>query len=1009
MSDHDCADANGTSQGASLDGVDWAQAGPREARFLRTGRAAFTALLVGLSTVFVAWNLQPDLWFVDTTPTGGDMGAHVWSPAYLRDVLLPDFRLTGWSPDWYAGFPAFTFYMVIPSLMIVFINVGLAGGPLVVVIASGVIAATVLWACLRFAHRPMTVLAVCVLGALASLLVVPVPYGVAMKVVVVAGMVSLPLAAWVMGHLGGLAFPAPALLAVATLPFLFDRSFNIYGGNLLSTMAGEFAYSLGLAVAVLYIGVAARGLETGRHRGWAAGLLALAGLTHLFAAFFALAATGALWLVRPGRRTSIWVMVMGSIAGLLSAFWVLPFAWNTSLLNDMGWGKERRYVAALWNRSGSFGDQTFLANDPPLQILIVLAVVGAVLSGIRRLRLGMALSLVAVFFAGLFLLLPEGRLWNVRLLPFYYLSINLMAAIAIAEVGRLLAVAVGAVNGSRPRDGLVVAPAVLASLTVFVAFGLTLQSLPGGSTDEQGRYSWLGVFQTTERHLGPLWATHNFSGYEGTAEHPKDAYGEYSVMVATMAEVGREHGCGRALWEYESERLGSYGTPMAPMLLPHWTDGCIGSMEGLYFEASATTPYHFLLQSELSRSPSRAQRDLPYSPLDIEDGVGHLQDLGVRYYMAFTDEAVTAARADPRLTELTAAEPWVVFSVRASELVVGLDHLPVVVDGVQGGGEAWLVPTVAWWEADDVPLIAETGPDGWPRISIAEIEQASPELQAAIDNDLGRSAQMLAMASVLPDALPDELVDPVVVSDVTADEFGISFAVDRLDQPVLVRTSYFPNWEVSGALGPFRVAPNLMVVVPTEFEVELAYGRSGIELFSQLLTVLGVVVLFATRRLDLSPGRQLWDLGISTLDRLPDGDLVRDQVQPGRAEPDFFARLAHETGALTRAATARLFIGLGLVVATIGLHFVLEPTTEDVVTALLVWLPGLVGVVMILFSAVPDLVELVRYRLLVVEPAQTFVSHRPSSVTPDAEPSAETPVDSAIGVADEVGDADPFG
>ena len=30
------------------------------------------------------------------------------------------------------------------------------------------------------------------------------------------------------------------------------------------------------------------------------------------------------------------------------------------------------------------------------------------------------------------------------------------------------------------------------------------------------------------------------------------------------------------------------------MLLPFWTDGCIGSMEGLYFEASGSTPYHFL-------------------------------------------------------------------------------------------------------------------------------------------------------------------------------------------------------------------------------------------------------------------------------------------------------------------------------------------------------------------------------------------------------------------------------
>jgi hypothetical protein len=34
------------------------------------------------------------------------------------------------------------------------------------------------------------------------------------------------------------------------------------------------------------------------------------------------------------------------------------------------------------------------------------------------------------------------------------------------------------------------------------------------------------------------------------------------------------------MWEYEPE-LVRYGTPMALMLLPHWTHGCIGSMEGL--------------------------------------------------------------------------------------------------------------------------------------------------------------------------------------------------------------------------------------------------------------------------------------------------------------------------------------------------------------------------------------------------------------------------------------------
>ena len=56
-----------------------------------------------------------DLVFDQTTPTGGDMGAHVWAPAYLRDHLLPHFQLSGWSMDWYGGLPIYRFYMVVPG------------------------------------------------------------------------------------------------------------------------------------------------------------------------------------------------------------------------------------------------------------------------------------------------------------------------------------------------------------------------------------------------------------------------------------------------------------------------------------------------------------------------------------------------------------------------------------------------------------------------------------------------------------------------------------------------------------------------------------------------------------------------------------------------------------------------------------------------------------------------------------------------------------------------------
>ncbi|MYI14967.1 MAG: hypothetical protein F4108_04515, partial [Acidimicrobiaceae bacterium] len=87
--------------------------------------AVLVGAVVALTVVFLVVNLRPWLWFDDTTPTGGDLGAHVWAPAYLRDVLIPELRLTGWTHDWYAGFPAFAFYMVIPSLLVVIVDAGL--------------------------------------------------------------------------------------------------------------------------------------------------------------------------------------------------------------------------------------------------------------------------------------------------------------------------------------------------------------------------------------------------------------------------------------------------------------------------------------------------------------------------------------------------------------------------------------------------------------------------------------------------------------------------------------------------------------------------------------------------------------------------------------------------------------------------------------------------------------------------------------------------------------------
>jgi hypothetical protein len=837
----------------------------------RVVRLVVDVLVVAICALFVFANLHPRDLLSSAVPAGGDMGAHVWGPAYLRDHLLPEWRLSGWTPDWYAGFPAYQFYMVVPSLLIVALDVGIFGGWLMLVplAAAAALAARARLASAGWRRRLLVTVAVVV-----AVLGVELPYGTAFKLVTVAGLLSLPLAAYAFGRLADLAFPGPALLAVATVPFLFDRNFTIYGGNVASTLAGEFAFSISLSLCVLYLGVVIRGLRTGRHRALAAVLLALTGLCHLIPVFYAIAGTAVIVLVAlagPALRVAAellrelwrapwrgdgpaglllvparllgrlllaparfvwrlwqaspvlpWLAAVLPVGGLIAAFWVLPFFWQRAYVNDMGWEKLPYANETVW--------KYLIPRTPDLtqdiRWVLALAIVGLVLSLAFRVRAGWILAGFVLVAGVAFVFTPQGRLWNARLLPFYYLALYLLAAVGVSESGRTVAV-LAARDPERPSVVWSVVTAGAALLASLVLVGLPLRTLPFGSTRADGSYSFAGLTNGSgDQSFVRSWARWNYTGYVG-----KDAYAEYHDLVETMARVGEEHGCGRSFWEYEKE-LNRYGTPMALMLLPHWTDGCIGSMEGLFFEASATTPFHFLNQVELSAAPSAAQRDLPYNGFDFDKGIEHLQLMGVRYYLATSVQATTAAKAHPDLTEVAASGPWTIFQVADSELVEPLANEPAVLDDVEDAQHDWICrstddagrcdgPAIAWYTDPsrwDV-FLASTGPSSWQRV----------------DTD---------------DPQPVARREPAVeVSAIQAGTDTISFDVDQPGTPVLVKASYFPNWRASGADGPYRVAPNLMVVVPTSTHVELRYGREPVEWISYLLTAagIGLAILLASR------------------------------------------------------------------------------------------------------------------------------------------------------------------
>ncbi|NBS28604.1 MAG: hypothetical protein EBS70_07005, partial [Actinobacteria bacterium] len=235
-----------------------------------------TILIVGGCTVALLMTLHPSLILRNNTPTGGDMGAHVWAPAYLRDHLLTQFKLTGWSMDWYSGLPVYRFYMVVPALAILLVDLVL-------------------------------------------------PYGIAMKIIAVVGILALPWCSWKLGRMTRLAYPLPELLALGATLFLYDESFTIYGGNIASTMAGEFSFSIALALALLAFAYFAEGLRTGKYLVTAATLVALSALSHGIVLLFVFGGVVLMVPIWALRSSLPYAGKVVALATLLSAFWVVPF------------------------------------------------------------------------------------------------------------------------------------------------------------------------------------------------------------------------------------------------------------------------------------------------------------------------------------------------------------------------------------------------------------------------------------------------------------------------------------------------------------------------------------------------------------------------------------------------------------------------------------------------------------------------------------------------------------
>ncbi len=754
------------------------------------------AIVVATLCVILAVGLRLDRVLLDTFPTGGDNGGHLGMPAYVRRVLAPQWRITGWSNDWFAGVPILALYFPLPAWLII---------------------------------------------ALDTIL----PYSIAYKLVTIAGTVLLPWAAWRLGRKASLPSPAPMYLAMATLPFLLNRSYRILGGNVLSTMAGEFSFSLSLLFCVLFLGSMLDVIRLGRHRTPAALLLAATGLSHIVPTMLAVVGAGTLLLCysEHGRRReqTVNTLLVGAVGGLLAAFWVIPFASLLPYTNSMDYERNTLFRTSLF---------PFLPGKHTLHVLsdggalvaggCAFAVVALGWAVARRSRFVAAVALMGAASAVGFLAWPTGSMWNNRLLPLWFFSIFLLAGVGGAALVRRWA--------DRPGVTAMIGVSVL-----FIALAPTFEALPGWfPLPVHGKNGWR--FQPLRENrdyrsadLPFAWAATNAEGMQR-----KKAWPEYHALIETLRELP----CGRLFWERDKGYV-RFGSSMAMMAIPFFTKSCIQSVEGLYFESTQTTPFSFITSSLVSDAPSNPQRDLRYGTFDLDRGVDRVRRLGARYLMGSSDKFKNAARTRADLREVARSGKFTVYEVSDNAIVVPLAAEPVVVRGAAAGLDGGFLDLgLAQW-ADSITFpdtYVTSGPDSWPR---ADLSVRRTRAQGKLRDTRGTGVTLRPTRPSPSPPLPG-----VVVGNVNLQPTSLSFSVDRTGVPMLVRMSWAPGWRVAGATSVARATPNFFVVVPTEKNVRITMSRTASEHAGNALSGFGIVALGALavadrrrrRRRNESPG-----------------------------------------------------------------------------------------------------------------------------------------------------------
>lgn len=527
----------------------------------------FVEAIAVLLSVYVIAQFLPKSLFNELPATGGDTGSHFWPVKVLHDYGIPNLVLRPWNPGNNGGEGLLVHYFPLPFLFMA------------------------------------------LLGYL-------IPVGTAFNIGSMLPVVTLPVSIWWAVRLMTRSRLAAVLAAMFSSGVVLNEGYSMWGGNTLSTLAGQFAHMYALNFLVLAIGYLSREMDQ-KKIPWRSGLLfSCVALSHGYIYFGVPPLLLLLALLLPKRnfRYRVFVCVSSAFLSLCLSLWfigpmVLNGPWVTA--HSFSW------VFQNWP------EEVLPRILEPTVITVVLAGLVILYQGLRKrefllFRVTLFWLASGLVYLGFFFVFRWLKLVDVRALPqtqlFIAMGAGCLSAIALQFISKRLQALLG---------------------LTFLAF--------------------LCYWQTIHVVKFPIWADWNYSGWQSK--------GKFKELEKLSDALRGDLSLPRVAYEHHVKN-NQVGTERVFEMLPYFANRA--TTESLYLQSTVLAPMIYSLTSEISQAASCPFHQWPCMRLNILGSQGRQELLGIKELILSSEVSLNQAKNASFLQERFKYGPWTVYENKNS-------------------------------------------------------------------------------------------------------------------------------------------------------------------------------------------------------------------------------------------------------------------------------------------------------------------------------------------------------